>query len=176
MINKDELLFVVDENNNPIEPLPRGIVHSKGFWHRSSHIWVVNSKKQILCQKRSKLKDKFPGFWEPNFGGNLDAGEGYLAGAVREGNEELNLKITKNALKFFKVFKSEVAREFVSIYLFKWDRDIEKIDFEKDEIDKLKWVPFEKLKEILLVKKEKSWTNLGYNKIMLTWIEKNFIK
>lgn len=35
MINKDELLFVVDENNNPVEPKPRKKVHTKGYWHRN---------------------------------------------------------------------------------------------------------------------------------------------
>src|SRR4030042_1919500 len=161
MIKRDELLFVVDENNRPLAPKPRKEVHSKGIWHRSSHIWVVNSQNQILCQKRSKLKDKFPGFWEPYFGGNLEPGEDYLAGAVREGNEELNLGIKRGDLKFFKIFKSEIAREFISIFLFRF-KDKPEIIFEESEIDQVKWFDLSELKEVFLIK-DKKWVDVGYN-------------
>jgi isopentenyl-diphosphate delta-isomerase len=172
MINKDELLFVVDENNNPVEPRPRHEVHAKGFWHRNSHVWIANSKKEILCQKRSMKKDKKPGFWEAFFGGHLHPGMDYLEGADKEAKEELNIDFDKKDLIPFQVFKSEEGREFISIYLLKWDGDASKIKFEEDEIDELKWVGFEKLKKILILKKDPHWTDLGYNKIMLTWLEK----
>jgi isopentenyldiphosphate isomerase len=175
MINKDELLFVVDENNNPVKPKPRHEAHSKGLWHRNSHVWIMNSKKEILCQKRSMKKDKKPGFWEAFFGGHLSPGEDHLSGAVKETKEELDLDVTEEKLIPFKVFKSRSGREFISIYLFFWDGKAEEIKFEDDEIDQVKWVPFGELKEILLVKKEKNWTNLGYNRQMLAWLEKNFL-
>lgn len=175
MIKKDELLFVVDENNLPLAPKSRKEVHSKGIWHRSSHIWVVNSQNQILCQKRSNLKDKFPGFWEPYFGGNLEPGEDYLTGAVREGNEELNFGIKKRDLKFFKIFKSEIAREFISVYFFRLKGQIGKITFEKSEVDRIKWFDFSKLKEIF-IRRNKEWVDVGYNLEALMWLETSFLK
>lgn len=72
MINSEELLFCVDDNNNPIEPLPRKFVHANSVWHRVSHIYVVNTQnKQILCQQRSLKKDALPGIQEAYFGGHV---------------------------------------------------------------------------------------------------------
>ena len=64
MINKDELLFAVDENNKPIEPMPRAKAHTEGVWHRNAHIWIVNPNREVLVHKRSMLKDSNPGKWE----------------------------------------------------------------------------------------------------------------
>ncbi len=69
MINKEELIFAVDENNNPIEPISRENAHKNGIWHRISDIWIINKKKQVLVQKRSALKDTNPGKWEAFVGG-----------------------------------------------------------------------------------------------------------
>ncbi|HXS15141.1 MAG TPA: NUDIX domain-containing protein, partial [Candidatus Saccharimonadales bacterium] len=84
MIKKDELLFTVDENNLLQEPKPRNEVHANGYWHRTAHIWIFNDKKEILCQKRSLLKDMNPGKWEPFFGGHMAPQEEYIDNALLE--------------------------------------------------------------------------------------------
>jgi isopentenyl-diphosphate Delta-isomerase len=119
VINKDEMLFVVDKNNNPLEPKPRSEVHSKGYWHRTAHVWILNFKNQLLCQKRSLLKDSNPGFWEPFFGGHLAPGVEYLDGAIEELNEELGLNIKKDQLKLFKIYKEQGDKpsEFQGVFL-----------------------------------------------------------
>lgn len=38
----------------------RSAVHRDGDWHRSTHIWLVDTDGRILVQKRSELKDTFP--------------------------------------------------------------------------------------------------------------------
>jgi hypothetical protein len=40
---------------------PRQAVHRDGDWHRAVHIWLINSKGELVLQKRSKFKDTFPG-------------------------------------------------------------------------------------------------------------------
>ncbi len=171
MIDKKELLFVVDENNNPLEPKPRDEVHTKGYWHRNSHVRIINSKKEILCQKRSMRKDSNPGYWEAFFGGHLAPDEDYLDGAVNEVNEELNLNISKDDLLPFKINKSEIDKEFQSIYRLTWGGEITKINFDKEETDQLKWTSLTDLKEILLKKKDPEWTMIGYEKEVLAWLE-----
>lgn len=172
MIDKDELLFVVDKDNNPTEPKPRSEVHSKGYWHRVSHIWVINYKKQILCQKRSLLKDKSPGKWQPFFGGHLNPNEGYLDGAVKEFNEELGLNITKGKLSYLKLYKQTSGHEFQAIYYIKWDGDIKNIAFEREEIDLIKWLTIEKLKQIITSSERDNWGLMGYESSMLEMLEK----
>lgn len=117
MINNEELLFCVDENNNPIDPKPRNLVHATGIWHRTSHIWIVNDKKEILCQRRSLLKDKAPGLWEGFFGGHIPPQVSYLDHALTELEEEVGLKVSKQDLKEVFVYKLDRGCEFVGVFV-----------------------------------------------------------
>jgi isopentenyldiphosphate isomerase len=164
------MLFVVDEQNRPLDPRPRAEVHAAGYWHRNSHVWIFNSSGEILCQQRSLLKDTSPGLWDPFSGGHVLAGEGYLDTAIKECAEELGLVINAKDLRFFKTFKENSGKEFVSVFKLLWDSDVKKINFEKEEISQLKWIGVEKLKEILLVRKDPQWTEHEYEREALDWL------
>lgn len=47
----EELLDILDENGNLIDVKTRADAHAKGLWHKSVHVWVINSKNEILLQK-----------------------------------------------------------------------------------------------------------------------------
>ncbi len=172
MINSDELLFVVDENNKPLRPLSRQIVHTQGIWHRTSHVWVINKKRQLLCQKRSAKMDRYPGFWEPRFGGHMAPGVDYLKGVVKEIMEELGIKVNPQELSLFKIYKSQDAKEFQGIYILQL-LDGRKINREEDEIDELKWINLEKVVKISK-ERRKGWVRSGYEDEMLNYLEENF--
>lgn len=56
-----EYLDILDEKGNKTgEVKPRQEVHSKGYWHKGVHIWIINSKKELLVQRRSANKDVYP--------------------------------------------------------------------------------------------------------------------
>ena len=116
MLNEKELLFVVNEANEPIDPQPRKEVHLKGYWHRNSHVWVKSPDNQILCGLHSLKKDTKPGYWEAFFGGHVLTGGSYLETAVKECDEKLGLSIKGENLGFFKIFKIERAKEFIALY------------------------------------------------------------
>lgn len=162
----------MDENNNPIESRPRDEAHSKGLWHRNSHVWIINSRDEILCQKRSLKKDSNPGFWEPFFGGHLKPNQEYLESAVQEVNEELGLSVRKKDLTLFKIFKDRDHKEFQSIFKILWYGDISKIKFDKDEVEELKLLPISEVKDTLLTKKNYKWTIIGYETEFFEWLEK----
>lgn len=84
MLDNQELVFTVNENNQPLKPELRSIAHKNGLWHRTTGIWVINNKKQILCQKRSLKKDILPGYWEAFFGGHLAPDEDFKHNAANE--------------------------------------------------------------------------------------------
>lgn len=44
---------------------PRSQVHRDGDWHRSTHIWVLDSDGCVLVQKRAMGKDTFPVSFRP---------------------------------------------------------------------------------------------------------------
>lgn len=161
MINNEELLFCVDENNNPIDPKPRSLVHATGIWHRTSHIWIVNDRNEILCQRRSLLKDKAPGLWEGFFGGHIPPQVSYLDHALTELEEEVGLKVSKEDLKEAFIHKLERGKEFVGVFVLSWDGDETKLKLEPDEVDQVKWVSIDEFKKQIAENKE-SWSIMGY--------------
>jgi isopentenyldiphosphate isomerase len=66
-------------------------VHAKGLLHRAVHIFVFNSRGELLLQKRSGTKDEYPLCWTSSASGHLSAGESYDEAAPRELEEELGL-------------------------------------------------------------------------------------
>lgn len=173
MIDQDKLLFVVDEDNNPQEPKSREEVHKNRYWHRTSHIWIINSQKQILCQKRSLLKDSNPGKWEAFFGGHMAPDTEYIDNAINELNEELGIMAKKDELQFFKVYKCVPGKEFQAVYALPWDGKAETLKLEKEEIDQVRWIPFEEIYEILLGKQNNKWSKMGYEKELFEYLEKS---
>lgn len=171
MINDQELLFVVDENNKRIESKPRKEVHTKGYWHRTVHVWFVNGGLQILCQKRSLMKDSNPGKWETCFGGHILEYEGYWTSAINEVEEELGLKLDKGDLIFLKTHKSERDKEFQYIFHVWWKGNLSELKLEKDEIDEVKWFDLEELRKLLTEEKDERWVITDYIVEMLDHIK-----
>ncbi len=165
-IDSKELLFVVDEDNNPLPPKPRGEVHAKGYWHRNSHVWIVNPKNQTLCGKRSMLKDACPGRWDPIFGGHVNAGEENLDCAAKELKEELGISVDPARLEFRKLYKSEKEREFNSIYLLYGEFQIDELHIEQEELDRIEWRDNSELIR-LGIDNNPDWVSRGYENEIL---------
>lgn len=173
MINPHELLYIVDENNKPLKPQQRSVAHQKGLWHRTTGIWVINDKKQILCQKRSLRKDIKPGYWEAFFGGHVAPGKDYLKSAVIECNEELGILISPDTLIPYKVFKGEkpTHKEFQKVFALLCNKEIKEFHFETEEIDELRWIELTTVKNILLDTHVSDWVKKPWDNEILTWLE-----
>lgn len=166
MINNSELLFVVDANNNPLEPKSRKEVHQKSDWHRTTHIWIVNAKNQLLCQKRTILKDTNPGKWEGHFGGHVANGQEYIDNVLIEIQEELGLKREKKDIIFVKVYKDDKDKEFQAIFYTKWNGIIDELHMEKEEVEQVVWVTISDIEKIYK-RKDKAWVHHGYEESIL---------
>lgn len=93
-MNVDQEIYnIVDENDCVIGKASRKYIHQNKLLHRSVHILVFNSRKELFLQKRAFCKDESPGLWDTSTAGHVDAGETYLDGAHREILEELNIKV-----------------------------------------------------------------------------------
>ncbi len=170
MINSDELLFVVDENNNPLEPKSRKEVHAKKLWHRTSHVWVRNPKKLVLCQRRSIMKDFAPGMWEGFFGGHVSAGGDYLDSAKMELEEELGIKADKADFRNFGIFKSESWTEFQGIYGLLWEGNTKDLKLEEEEVEEVAWFETSELRKIF-GREDDDWNVQGNELEVLAWLE-----
>lgn len=172
MINPNELLFVVDENNKPINPLPRHIVHEKLLWHRTTSIWVMNHNGQILCQKRSMKKDMNPGLWETAFGGHLAPDETYLQNAENELSEELGITALKENFIFYEIlpYGNNNHKKFEALFAYEIDTEKTNFSVEKEEVDEIQWLDLEKIKTILLTENNPQWVHNPWDEEMLRWL------
>lgn len=144
--NKKELFYLVDDNDEVIGSVERFIAHrSKTLKHRSIFILLFNDQGELLLQKRSQLKDTFPGFWTVSVSGHVTFGQTYDEAAKREMEEEIGLSLDLEQLQ--KIYIEE-EREFAFIYRGECKGKI-KINFDQSEISEVKWVALEKLPEFI---------------------------
>jgi len=140
----DEIFDVVDEDDNVIGQKTRKEVHSSNILHRGVHILVLNSKGEVLLQKRSMKKDKFPGAWG-DVAGHLDMGEGYEHAAARELKEEVGIEARLEfVMKFRK--KHEHDQEINSLF-----KCFHEGPFKPDpeEVDEVRFFSPDEIKELL---------------------------
>ena len=113
----EEIFDVVNERDEVIGQAPRSEVHRRKLNHRAVHVLVFNSQGDLFLQKRSMVKDCFPGAWDSSASGHLDRGEDYDACAVREVCEELGVALGRTPQRLFKVDACvETGYEFVWVY------------------------------------------------------------
>ena len=111
----DELLAVVDENDQQLRSLDRATVHRENLLHRAVHVLLVNRRGELLLQKRSHRKDRFPRRWDSSAAGHVDAGESYRICAIRELQEEIGVSATLE--KLGRVTASETTGfEFIEVF------------------------------------------------------------
>ena len=72
----EEYFDVLDENGeftNRVES--REKCHKDGLWHKAVALFIINSKNQVLLQKRSANKRLWPNLWDITAGGHVLTGE-----------------------------------------------------------------------------------------------------
>lgn len=156
------LINICDENNNiTSEKTTMNEAHKKGLWHRSAHIWIYNSKGEMLLQKRSKNSFLYPSMWDSAAAGHVDFGEDPEKTAIREVKEELDLSINKEDLHFYKMkiasnkYKGLVNNEFNYVYLLKYDVKLEDLHMQKEEVDEIGFFSTDFIEKDLRENKEK---------------------
>ncbi len=146
-----EMIDYYDENLRHLGVVDKAIAHKNGLWHKSVHVWIINSKNQVLLQKRCAQKSFYPNYWDCSFAGHVSAGENSILSALREGKEELGIKIKEEELEFAFTNKEILnwekidSREFVDVFIMKKDIDIEALKFQKEEVSEAKYFDLEDL-------------------------------
>lgn len=150
-----EYIDVLDENGNKTgETKSREEVHKQGLWHRTVHIWVVNSNKEILMQLRSPEKKSNPNKWTTSASGHLSAGDESVDGAVRELGEEIGLRVKPVELEYLFTIHEHftndnmINNEIVDVYIIRKDIDINDITLQKEEVSSVRWVKEEEFREL----------------------------
>jgi isopentenyldiphosphate isomerase len=116
----DELVIVVDRDNNITGSATRRRMRAERLPHRCSYILVFTSRGELLVQKRTVIKDIYPGYWDPAAGGVMQVGETYEESAAREVAEELGVRGVELRPLFDQWFEDERSavwgRAFTCVY------------------------------------------------------------
>lgn len=166
----DELLFVVDEHDKPLPPLPRSEVIAKKLWRRTGAGMIVDKKRgKVLCHRRSDNKDERPGVWTALFGGKCGAGESPEETVERELYEEHGIKAEQAEIKFYRKYKSDDRRQFEYLYWVYTDSTKHKGKFDPIEVAEIAWLD---TKEALrLLRSDPKWYSYTYDIDMLETID-----
>jgi isopentenyl-diphosphate Delta-isomerase len=134
-------ITVVDKDDNVIGAEERSVVRAHGLYCRIARILLINSRGELLLQRRSLHVKESPGKWDQSVGGHVDEGENYEQAAQREALEELGVPIKQ--LKPIGKFLVEreasdgYIRRFQTVFLADWDGPI---TANKDEVAETRWV------------------------------------
>ena len=138
------------------EILSRAEVHRQGKYHRAIHLYLFNSKNEILIQKRAMTVDNAPGVYTISVLGHVNAGETSAATVKREVAEELGIDASSFKFDFLFSFLQEanvsatyIERQFSDVYLTRADLDLSQIKFDPVEVAEVKFVAFETFLEMV---------------------------
>jgi len=134
---------VVDENDRVLYPVySKEELHSGNHKHRSIHVFIETFGRGFILQLKGKNSEN-AGKWSSAVSGHVSYGEDYEDAAIREADEELGLEIDKKEL--IRILKmnacEETGNEFVVLFTYLMNRDIESIRPKTEEIEKALIVP-----------------------------------
>lgn len=178
----EEIFDVLDEEGNCTRKTEtREKCHKEGLWHKAVALSIINSKGQVLLQKRSPNKRLWPNMWDITAGGHVLAGEFGFQAIKREKKEELGIELNKEEMIFI---GSSISRQekgdirnnhFNEYYVVNKDIDETKLRLQKEEVTEVKWIDKSEIIERIknnydgITEKEGCWEYLikYYN-----WLEK----
>lgn len=129
-------------------------VHERGLWHRTVHVWLLNSNKEILIQiKPEKMTGKL-GVRDMSLAGHLSAGDSSILGAIREFEEELGVRLEAEDLIKIGEIKQEGYRtrhtenkEWCEIFVVQKDIKLNEFKLDPEEVESVKYISIDELTE-----------------------------
>jgi isopentenyldiphosphate isomerase len=148
--SQKELLVRVNEKNEVIGPIERGLAHKSKTTYRTIYVIVKDMEGKVLIQKRSRTKDLFPGCWDLSVGGHVNFGNSYAFTAIRELDEELGIKAREKELRYMGevLVKLPLSSEFFWVYEYSLNEG-QKIEFAREEVSEIKWMSMELIKKTM---------------------------
>jgi isopentenyl-diphosphate Delta-isomerase len=154
---KEEPVDILDELGHKTgQTMLKSKAHHESQWHAVAHLWIYNSKAEVLLQKRAPNKIVWPNVWDVAVAGHITAGDDPEPTIIREAKEEIGLKIDPRDVHFYDLskFDDEMPqgwsnRVYIHSYLTKNDIEISDLTLEEEETSDVRWVKIDKLEKEL---------------------------
>ena len=139
----EEQNIEVDENDNIIGSRPREEFYTGKNIHRSTYLILLNSKNEIIIQKRASTKKWYPNLYTFAVARTVQKGETYEESMEKGLKEKINISAPVKFL-FKHRFYDKSDRAFRAVFICKSDEEIEP---NKEDIAEVKWVNIDELEE-----------------------------
>ena len=114
---KSEKVILVDKDDNVIGETEKIEAHKKALLHRAVSVFIFNSKKQMLIQRRALTKYHSPGLWTNTACTHPFPGETTVKAASRRLKQEMGIK-------------TELIKIFDFTYKEKFDNGLTEYEFD----------------------------------------------
>jgi isopentenyl-diphosphate delta-isomerase len=173
----EEKLILVDETDQEIGTEEKLKTHQEGRLHRAFSIFIFNSKRELLLQKRSSSKYHSPGVWTNTCCSHPRPGETIEEASHRRLKEEMGFDTELKEIFSF-IYRHEfenglIENEFDHALIGFYD---DEVSFNKGEVEEVMWVKQDKLKEMVEnnPKAFSAWFLLSYERV-LNYINENSV-
>lgn len=168
----DNLLILVDEYDNVTGFMNKLEVHQSGLLHRAFSVFIFNSKKELLIQKRADLKYHSGGLWTNTCCSHPMKNEELTLAVKRRLKEEMGIDCQFD-FKFTFIYKSEVGNGLTEHELdhvfFGYSDEIPVLN--KNEASEWKYISKKELESEIINDPEKytSWLKICWPEIEKRW-------
>ena len=112
-----------------------------------AHVCVMNSKNEMLAQKRQLTKGHYSGCWDLTAGGFVLSGEDSETAALRELEEELGLVLQPETLRF--LFTEPFSYVLDDYFLARAEPELSALSLQTEEVAEARWIGLAELKEMI---------------------------
>jgi 8-oxo-dGTP pyrophosphatase MutT (NUDIX family) len=124
----------------------RGKPLSRGDYHLVVHIYPVNSRGELLIQKRAENISWKPGFWAVT-GGSAVAGEDAWTACRRELMEELGIEATRDNTSL--VLMNRRYDNFMTLWVVKTDIRLSELKLQPEEVADAMWATPQEIRTMM---------------------------
>lgn len=140
----EQLEIVNKKTGQPTgEVLPRNEAIAQEAWVRSTNVFVLNHKGEILCHQRSMQKERKPGVWMTHLGGHVGVGETYETNALKELEEEAGIVVPAKKLISWRTTRVDLSRLWSREFVVVCDQPESELKPQPGEVDAFKWMSIE---------------------------------
>src|SRR5260221_8544573 len=175
-----EFIDILDDSGKSLgHSKPRSEVHKSGLWHKTVHVWLVNSNNMLLLQQLCHDKEIYPDMWGISAAGHIPAGVTSEAAALKELHEELAVQAQPDDLQLIGTVKNPrilndgefIDNEYNDVFVIVKDIDIKDLKFDSSETQALKYFTVDELKAELAKSDSKIINHAEEFKILFKYLE-----